>query len=76
MTYTGYCDWKNALVRFRKHESGRVHANCVYLTNEQQQPSVVARLNRTQQIQQEKRRHLLLVQFQCVKYLLRQGLVL
>ncbi|CAF1384080.1 unnamed protein product [Rotaria magnacalcarata] len=76
LTCTGYSDWKNALARFSKHEFGRVHADCVYRVNEQQKPTVAARLSLTHQIQQENRRRMLFTEVECIKFLLRQGLAL
>ena len=76
MTFTGFCDWKSALTCFPKHESGRIHSDCVYLVNEQQKPTVAARVSLTHQIQQAQRRRILLVEIECIKYLLRQDLAL
>ncbi len=76
LTFAGYQDWKNALARFSKHESGKVHCDCVYLVKQQQKPTVAARLSLAHQKQQTERRKMFLVQVECVKYLLRQGLAL
>jgi hypothetical protein len=76
LTFTGFNDWKNALARFRKHESSKVHADCVYLVNQQQKPTVLTRLNLTHQNQQAQRRRTLLIQVECIRYLLRQGMAL
>ena len=45
LTFAGYRDWKNALARLSKHESGKVHCDCVYLVKQQQKPTVAARLS-------------------------------
>jgi len=76
LTCTGYQDWKNALARLSKHESGRVHCNCVYLVKQQQKPTVAARLTLAHQTQQAERRKMFLIQVECIRYLLRQGLAL
>ena len=75
-TFIGFCDWKNALARFSKHESGKIHSDCIYLVKQQQKPTVVAQLSLTHQIQQVQRRRILLIEAECIKYLLRQGLAL
>jgi Domain of unknown function (DUF4371) len=76
LTFAGYQDWKNALARFAKHESGKVHNDCVYLVKQQQKPTVAARLSLVHEKQQRERRKMFLVQVECVKYLLRQGLAI
>ena len=76
LTFAGYQDWKNALARFVKHESGKVHSDCVYLVKQQQKPTVAARLSLAHEKQQTERRKMFLVQVECVKYLLRQGLAI
>ncbi|CAF4079753.1 unnamed protein product, partial [Rotaria sp. Silwood1] len=74
LAFTGFSDWKNAIARLKKHESSKIHSDCVYLVKQQQKPTVAAQLNLTHQIQQAKRRRMLLTEIQCIKYLLRQGL--
>ncbi|CAF1006226.1 unnamed protein product [Didymodactylos carnosus] len=76
LTFNGYADWKNALARFAKHESGKIHGDCVYLVKQQLKPTVAARLNLTHQVQQGQRRRMLLTEVECIRYLLRQGLAL
>ncbi|CAF1551807.1 unnamed protein product [Adineta ricciae] len=76
LTCTGFTDWKNAISRFSKHESGKVHHDCVYLVNQQQKPTVAAQLSLTHQAQQSQRRRMLFIEVECIRYLLRQGLAL
>ncbi|CAF4989653.1 unnamed protein product [Rotaria sp. Silwood1] len=76
LAFTGFSDWKNAIARLKKHESSKIHSDCVYLVKQQQKPTVAAQLNLTHQIQQAKRRRMLLTEIQCIKYLLRQGLAI
>ncbi len=64
------------MARFPKHESSRVHSDCVYLVNQQKKPTVAARISLTHQIQQAQRRRMLLIEVECIKCLLRQGLAL
>ncbi|CAF4616577.1 unnamed protein product, partial [Rotaria sp. Silwood2] len=76
LTFAGYEDWKNALARFVKHESGKIQSDCVYLVKQQQKPTVAARLSLAHEKQQTERRKMFLVQVECVKYLSRQGLAI
>ncbi|CAF3101494.1 unnamed protein product, partial [Rotaria sp. Silwood2] len=76
LTFAGYEDWKNALARFVKHESGKIHSDCVYLVKQQQKPTVAARLSLAHEKQQAERRKMFLVQVERVKYLSRQGLAI
>ncbi|CAF1474490.1 unnamed protein product [Rotaria sordida] len=76
LAFTGFSDWKNAIARLKKHESSKIHSDCVYLVKQQPKPTVAAQLNLTHQIQQAKRRRMLLTEIQCIKYLLRQGLAI
>ncbi|CAF2034910.1 unnamed protein product [Rotaria magnacalcarata] len=76
LIFTGYGDWKNALARFPKNESSETHSDCVYLVKQQKRSTVAARISLTYQIQQAQRRRLLLIEIECIKYLLRQGFAL
>ncbi|CAF2675289.1 unnamed protein product [Rotaria sp. Silwood2] len=76
LAFTGFSDWKNSITRLTKHESSKTHSDCVYLVKQQQKPTVAAQLNLTHQIQQAKRRRMLLTEIQCIKFLLRQGLAI
>lgn len=53
-----------------------MHCDCVYLVKQQQKPTVAARINLTYQGQQAQRRRMLLIEVECIRYLLRQGLAL
>jgi hypothetical protein len=76
LAFTGFSDWKNAIARLTKHESSKIHSDCIYLVKQQKKPTVAAQLNLTHQIQQAKRRRMLLTEIQCIRYLLRQGLAI
>ncbi|CAF2996585.1 unnamed protein product [Rotaria sp. Silwood2] len=54
----------------------KIHSDCVYLVKHQQKPTFAVQLNLTHQIQKAKRRRILFIEIQCIKYLLRQGLAI
>ncbi len=72
----GYFDWKNALSRFKLHETSKLHLDSTYVINQQSRPTIAAQLLSSTKKQQEQRRQAFSIQISCIMYLLRQGLAL
>ncbi|CAF1405413.1 unnamed protein product [Rotaria sordida] len=72
----GYCDWKNAISRFKLHEKTKLHLDSIYVVNQQMKPNIAIQLTSATKKQQEQRRQSLSIQISCIIYLLRQGLAL
>lgn len=72
----GFSDWKNALSRFKIHESSRFHHDSVYVISQQSKSPITTQLFSTMKRQQEQRRAAFSIQISCIVYLLRQGLAL
>ncbi|CAF3885704.1 unnamed protein product, partial [Rotaria sp. Silwood1] len=72
----GYCDWKNAISRFKLHEKTKLHLDSIYVINQQMKPNIAIQLASATKKQQEQRRQCLSIQISCIIYLLRQGLAL
>ncbi|CAF3070602.1 unnamed protein product [Rotaria sp. Silwood2] len=49
----GYCDWKNALPRFKLHETSKLHLDSTYVINQQSRPTIAAQLISSTKRQQE-----------------------
>lgn len=73
-TSSGFSDWKNALRALAQHNSSRFHSECLYITQQQSKPSVIARIETATRQQQEQRRGLLMAEASSLQYLLRQGI--
>ncbi|CAF3500966.1 unnamed protein product [Adineta steineri] len=73
-TSSGFSDWKNALRALAQHNSSRFHSECLYISQQQSRPSVIARIDTASRQQQEQRRQLLMAEASSLQYLLRQGI--
>lgn len=72
----GFCNWKKGKKKFREHELSHTHNEGVLKWESLKQPSVMVVANSSLKRDQENRRRMLLVQIQCLCFLLRQGLAI
>ncbi len=74
----GFCNWKNATVSFRNHETSACHAEAVeaIITLPSSTIGIGELLSKQHAIQKLNNRHALHEILVCVKYLCRQGLPL
>jgi hypothetical protein len=70
----GFLNWKNAKLKFKKHEKSQLHREALMKTILMQQPPVATQLSKQAEKDHKHRQDMLMKVLQSIKFLVRQSL--